>query len=150
MQLPKAPQSFFNSPDLHLPVSNFLRERFACSPLHRIGVTRGFWMVLMGSLCIACTAQPQVTILGQWQGSDRTDGTLEFFQDGAVTLSNNFDPTAAVLKGSYKFLDDHLIQMQLAGSETSTGPLVLEVELSDRELVLTFPEHQIARYERAR
>lgn len=107
------------------------------------------WIGPLMLFLVACATQPETAILGQWQGVDPVDGRLEFLPQGQLKITGTAKPEPVVLKGNYEFLNPNLIQMELKGVGAQVGPMQAEIEFADQQLILKFPNHEIARYQKA-
>lgn len=89
-------------------------------------------------------------IIGKWDRYDpkhKGKETMEFFKDGTVSLfheSFGFPGT-----GDYKLIDNNHVKVNLGGLWSLVGPIVCKVSISANKLTLTFPDGDVAEYNRA-
>ncbi|MBC8262559.1 MAG: hypothetical protein H8E47_00345 [Anaerolineales bacterium] len=98
-------------------------------------IVRRFWLLLFVPLIVVLTVSacggPQRAIVGKWQQAGGGE-TIEFYKDGTVTATS----IGITVTGSYKFIDDSQIRLDLSGLWGLAGPQIFEVRISGNRLTL--------------
>jgi len=99
-------------------------------------------VILIGLLLLATGCGGlESQIVGRWQGSA---DTIEFFSDGTVTIADPLMP----LTGTYSFVDDNRVRIELGGLGALAGPFIVTVAISGDTLSLTGPDGSTDTYTR--
>lgn len=115
----------------------------------------------------SCSTGPSSLILGKWERYE-IQGTkplffypaaIEFFTDGTMSMAGEIgrlsDPppplNALNVVGMFRFVDDKHLRIDPSGASAMLlGSFVVEATVSRDQLVLTFPQGEIAKYRRAK
>ena len=85
-------------------------------------------LVLLATAC-----SPQNAIIGKWESAGAgIVNTLEFFQDGTVRSTTG----TLIVTGTYKFVDDDTIRVDLSGLLGLIGSQLFDVSISGNTLTL--------------
>jgi hypothetical protein len=88
----------------------------------------------------SCAGNPRDLIVGKWQKVDGSD-MIEFYQNGTLNIKG----TAGLFKksgtGTYKFIDDGRVKLEMGGSG-----IEVKITVSKEELTLTDPEGTVLKY----
>lgn len=125
-------------------------------------------VIVFLAVCLSsCSAGPGTLILGKWERYE-IQGTrplifypaeMEFFKDGTASIAGErgglSDPptplNALNAVGTFKFVDGKHLQIDPSGASTMlVGSVVVEVTVSRDQLILTFPQGEIAKYRRVK
>ncbi len=93
---------------------------------------RKVWIVILVVLLAASACGgPRRSIIGKW---DQVGGgeTLEFYTDGTVVATG----VGMTISGTYTFIDDEHIRIDLSGLWGIAGPQVFRVSISGNRMVL--------------
>lgn len=99
--------------------------------LNRLHVTLP--VVFCAFLMTACSKPPEEKIIGIWYEMGATE-TTQFFADGTIKIVAD-DKTIA---GSYSFLDERNLKVELTSMGGRTGTLILDYEFTGDILRLTY------------
>ena len=88
-------------------------------------------------------------IIGKWEGVEGKE-RINFHEEGYMTITKISDLGMTKVGGSYRFIDDDQIwimaRIELLGD--SYSPIVCGVSVSKKELILTSPGGEVAKYRR--
>jgi hypothetical protein len=84
---------------------------------------RSIYLLLLGTICLALascsSSDPRKAIAGKWENTRGNKETLEFAEDGTMTVSVRQAAQSAfkhgVIRGKYKFVSDKQIEITLDG-----------------------------------
>lgn len=77
-------------------------------------------------------------------GKTESTESIEFFKDGTVSVVDK----GMSMGGSYRFVDDNRIRIELGGLGALVGPMVYRISISRGELTMTSPDGDFLRYQR--
>lgn len=91
--------------------------------------------VLVLTFLVGCApSSPEEAIVGKWQHiADQS--ITEFFQNGTISASG---PKGDVHNGSYLWLDDNTIRVDLGGLMALAGPQIWDVSIARDELTVSW------------
>jgi hypothetical protein len=98
-------------------------------------------VILFGVLHLSSCSSSERAILGKWQEIGGTE-TMEFFKDGTISVTD-FGMSMA---GKYSFIETNRMKIELGGIGAVAGPMIVKVEISGKELVLTDPKDKVSKY----
>ena len=103
------------------------------------------WLALLSiaALLSSCAASPEDKILGRWKEVDGTE-TMEFLKDGTVIVVDE----GMSMAGTYKWIDNDRVKIELGGLGALVGPVVATVSMSGGELTFTMPDGKVSKYNR--
>jgi hypothetical protein len=103
---------------------------------HRVAI-----FILIGLLSLISCSNTEKAILGKWESGAES---MEFFKDGTVSVVSG----GMSLGGTYKFVDDERVKIDLSGFGALAGPLVLKVKVSRNNLTVTNSKGNVSTYQR--
>lgn len=94
---------------------------------------------------VACSTDQENAILGKWQHTGSNE-TLEFFKNGTVSAFED----GKSMGGSYKFIEEGRIQLEIGGIGVLAGPIVAKISITGDEMDLTMPGKELEKYRRVK
>ena len=99
--------------------------------------------VFATSMFVGCSKAPEKKIIGEWQENGESE-SVQFFADGAIAIRDGNETMA----GSYTFLDESKLRVELDGMGALVGSMVIEYQFDGDTLKLTGPDGSVADYTR--
>lgn len=88
-------------------------------------------IILLFLLVVSC-ASNEKKIVGEWQATEGGGG-VTFYKDGTVIFTDSIGD----ISGTYSFVDDDTIKVEMSGILSLGGNLMIDVSFSDGNLVMS-------------
>ncbi len=108
----------------------------------KANIVIAFYTIILFILLIAsCASKPENLIIGKWEDvKDKT--TIEFLKDGTCIL---VERKQQAVVGKYNFIDNNRLKVDIYGMSR-----ILQMAISENELILTFPDGAAAKHKRVK
>jgi hypothetical protein len=99
-----------------------------------------------GLLLAGCFFDRSAAVVGKWQATPPSGGSIEFFKDGTVNVVGAMFGVPISQVGKYKLLDDDRVSFEFGGLLGLAGPTIFRLTVSGNEMTLTDSAGGVTRY----